>query len=488
MFPEPHPVNKTTVVYKYLFLGLWTAIHVYFHVFRCQSCRSLEQHSFPCDLVPYDLTVEHLSQRDLVTIDPEWPRAPRFSFKASSKTTPSPEAKASQIQLIRFQRQDSQAKEVIWDSGWVTAGRHNGLDITRSRPFDDLVPMERLFWRARFGIEGAKNQDIQACPWSRYDSLLVGPSQAQWMQADWICAPNEIQTDCDFYDTHGKAAAPIFRTEFDIGEGLTGNTTSMSLETTIASARLFVTGLGYYEAWMNGVQINQERFLDPAPSTYSKRVYYNSFDVTNMLIEGRRQALGFLVGNGWFNPLPMKFWGHINLRDTLIVGTPRVKSILRIEFEDRTREPLLVITSMTTRNTVTWETTHSSLLRNDLYLGNIVDLDRSRWLQGWSEVGFESPGITFRSVQTCSDTVELPQPEPQTIPPIRSRPPHTLFPISRSMINNDLVLDMGLNSAAVVNVTIFVPHDWVCSAQQINLKFGELLHPNGTVNVYTSVA
>jgi hypothetical protein len=49
-------------------------------------------------------------------------------------------------------------------------------------------------------------------------------------------------------------------------------------------------------------------------------------------------------------------------------------------------------------------------------------------------------------------------------------------------------MDMGKNTAAAVHVEIRVPSTWVCSEQQIELKLGELLFPNGTVNVYTSVA
>ena len=37
-------------------------------------------------------------------------------------------------------------------------------------------------------------------------------------------------------------------------------------------------------------------------------------------------------------------------------------------------------------------------------------------------------------------------------------------------------------------VSIVVPHDWVCSAQEVELKMGELLADDGSVNVLTSLA
>jgi alpha-L-rhamnosidase len=342
--------------------------------------------------------------------------------------------------------------------------------------------MELLHWNARFGIAAGKNStdtEIVACPWSdRYEAFLVGPSDEQWSQSEWICGPDDrVQTDCDYYDTNGTVSAPIFRTELDL-----------PASTTIKSARLFVTGLGHYEAWVNGIHINQGRHLDPAPSTYSKRIYYNSFDVTNAMMEnGRKQSFGFFVGNGWWNPLPMRFFGGINLREVMPVGTTRVRCILQVVFEEGNKDPLVVYTSSSSGK---WMVADSGLLRNDLYLGNVVDLNRNGHLDGWSTVGFSSPLILWTNAQSCPSSNFPIQslPEPQPIPPIRSRPPHRLYPQSIVTIDNDLIMDMGKNTAAAVHVEIRVPSTWVCSEQQIELKLGELLFPNGTVNVYTSVA
>lgn len=452
-----------------------------------------------CDLIPYDLTVEHLSSsrrpEDQVTIDPESARAPRFSFKAASKTTPSPEAIASHIQVIRPSkcRNCGKTEEIVWDSDWVRAGRSNGLDITRDQQLDGLVPMERLIWRARFGISGSYNAEgLVPCPWSHFESFLVGPSKEQWDQADWICATNRVESECDFYDTEGKATAPIFRTEFDLS--IQGNE-SQDLAGGIASATLFVSGLGHYEAWMNGVHINHDRFLDPAPTSYDKRIYYNSFDVTDTVRESnsRRQVLGFVVGNGWFNPMPMKFWGARNLREYLTVGTPRVRCVLVVEYIDENLERLVITTTTASRSSQSlWTAADSALLRNDLYLGNAVDLDRLHSLEGWSKSDFDNPLIQWQQAQECPASskglTHASAFEPQPIPPIRSRTPHRLHPRSRTSLGDELVLDMGLNTAAAVRVNVVVPHEWVCSAQQIELKFGELLFPNGTVNVETSIA
>ena len=461
---------------------------------------SVASQKVDCDLRPYGLAVDHLytgqqrqqqQSRDWVTIRPDASRAPRFSFKASSERTPTPEAVASQVMVVRCTTMLCHTiKEVIWDSGWIVGGRRNGLEVTKGEPLENLVPMELLHWTARFGILAENSPttantttvEIVSCPWSEpYEPFLVGPSEEQWSQSEWICGPQDagrVPSECDYYDTHGKMAAPLFRTEFELP----------SPASTITSARLFVTGLGHYEAWMNGVHINQNRYLDPAPSTYTKRIYYNSFDIMDAIVNTtRQQSFGFLVGNGWWNPLPMKFWGGRNLRDAMAVGTPRVRCILQLEFEvEESVKPLVLYTSSASGG---WTTADSGLLRNDLYLGNVVDLNRNDRLSGWSKVGFNSPFVHWSEVQRCqSDTSMAPFPEPQPIPPIRSRPPHVLHPQSIVTLDNEMVMDMGKNVAAAVHVEIVVPNNWVCSEQQIELKFGELLFPNGTVNVYTSVA
>ena len=95
-----------------------------------------------------------------------------------------------------------------------------------------------------------------------------------------------------------------------------------------------MSGLGYYELRLNGQRVG-DQVLDPGWTTYSKRVLYSTYDVTDQLKRGSN-ALGVMLGNGWFNPLPLRLWGHINLRDNLTVGEPRVILQLVAEFTDGT--------------------------------------------------------------------------------------------------------------------------------------------------------
>jgi len=115
--------------------------------------------------------------------------------------------------------------------------------------------------------------------------------------------------------------ALLFRKEFQIGSKL-------------RRARVYVSGLGYYEPRLNGEKVG-DQVLDPGWTTYSKRVLYSTYDVTAQLKRGCN-ALGVILGNGWFNPLPLRLWGHINPREHLTIGEPRVIMQLVAEFEDGT--------------------------------------------------------------------------------------------------------------------------------------------------------
>ncbi len=64
-------------------------------------------------------------------------------------------------------------------------------------------------------------------------------------------------------------------------------------------ARLYVTGLGIYEASLNGQRVGEDYF-SPGWTAYSKRVQYKTYDVTGLLKEGPN-ALGAILGNGWWS-------------------------------------------------------------------------------------------------------------------------------------------------------------------------------------------
>ena len=125
----------------------------------------------------------------------------------------------------------------------------------------------------------------------------------------------------------------------------------------VRSARLYIAGLGYYEASLNGTRVGDHR-LDPGWTNYAKEVLYSTYDVTRQLKKGRN-CIGVLLGNGFYNPIPMPIFR--NLRQYLTIGQPCLKAQLRIEYANGEIETILSDTN--------WTYAQSPILRNNVYLG-----------------------------------------------------------------------------------------------------------------------
>ncbi|MDX9971865.1 MAG: alpha-L-rhamnosidase N-terminal domain-containing protein, partial [FCB group bacterium] len=80
-------------------------------------------------------------------------------------------------------------------------------------------------------------------------------------------------------------AAPLFRKQFDVSKA-------------VARARAYVSGLHYYELYVNGQRAG-DRVMDPGNTLFAKRALYSTYDVTELLHEGAN-AGGMTVGHGWW--------------------------------------------------------------------------------------------------------------------------------------------------------------------------------------------
>src|SRR5690606_16430038 len=137
-------------------------------------------------------------------------------------------------------------------------------------------------------------------------------------------------------------------------------------------ARLYISGVGYYEAYLNGKKIG-DSVLDPGWTTYSKQVLYAVHDVTSMISSGSN-VIGVMLGNGWWNPLPFKLFGRWAIRDYQQTGRPCFKAELHLMYTDGSTEKII-----TNEN---WTTTPGPIVRNNVYLGEYYDARRE--IDGWN--------------------------------------------------------------------------------------------------------
>lgn len=83
----------------------------------------------------------------------------------------------------------------------------------------------------------------------------------------YVCATKEYST----FDKHVRA--PLFRKEF-------------TLDAAPKNAEIVITGLGFYRLFVNGRDITKG-FLAPYISNTDDVIYYDRYDLTALLTEGK---------------------------------------------------------------------------------------------------------------------------------------------------------------------------------------------------------
>ena len=172
-----------------------------------------------------------------------------------------------------------------------------------------------------------QTQSVVAQPKSNkvtISQLSINSSFHDLEKAQWISDERLLPlTDSLFYLSQ---PAPIFRRIFSVSGGK------------IKKVMLYITAAGYYKATINGKMIGYSS-LEPAWTDFSKRIYYSIFDLTKEVVVGEN-CVGVELGNGFYNPLPLRMFGSINLRERLTVGKPAFIARLVIHYENGTSQEI----------------------------------------------------------------------------------------------------------------------------------------------------
>jgi alpha-L-rhamnosidase len=161
---------------------------------------------------------------------------------------------------------------------------------------------------------------------------------------------------------------------------------SFSISRKISSAKAFISGLGFFELYINGKKVSDD-VLVPNITLYGKRddigniavmtgnnfreyrVMYLAYDITGMLKSGKNAA-GVILGNGFYNPA--SFW-------TQGYGTPRLLCQINVKYDDGSEE---IISSDTS-----WKAAKSPILMDLVYDGEHYDARIEQ--NGWSSSDFD---------------------------------------------------------------------------------------------------
>lgn len=283
---------------------------------------------------------------------------------------------------------------------------------------------------------------------TKTDSVFQGLNKSD--NAYWITDSRDLpESDSLFYANH---PAPLFRKEF-------------TPSGTVKTARLYITAAGYYKATINGERIGKD-VLDPAWTDFSKRIYYAEHDLTNKLKRGEN-IVGVELGNGFFNSLPLRLFGRINLRKVLPTGKPAFLAKLILEYENGSTDIV--------RSDDSWKYSYGPIQLNSVYMGvrydarqekadwNKPDYDDSEWQRAifTNGPGGKPEKAFFPGVQITEEiqAKQIYEPEPGIY-----------------------IADMGVNFTGTYNLRMTGDE-----GDSIVLRFGERIYDDGSLNPMTSV-
>jgi alpha-L-rhamnosidase len=223
----------------------------------------------------------------------------------------------------------------------------------------------------------------------------------------------------------------------------------------VKQARLYVTALGSYRVFVNGNRVGND-VLTPDFTDYTKRVLYQTYDVTEWLTQGKN-AIAAVLGEGWFGS-GLTWEG----RSYFFLPPPtRLLAQLEITYADGSSNSVVTDDS--------WKGAASPILRSEIYAGEVYD--GRRRLPGWNRADFDDSRWTAVSAGTAPTVLLASQ---MSAP---ARVTETLSPKSiKPSANGTYIVDMGQNMVGWVSLK--------ASGQlgtAIRLRFAEILNPDGTI-------
>ncbi|KAH3766065.1 glycoside hydrolase family 78 [Pelomyxa schiedti] len=253
-------------------------------------------------------------------------------------------------------------------------------------------------------------------------------------------------------------------------------------------ARLYISGLGFYRAFIDGQLVNPLR-LDVPQTNYFKRVFYDTYDLTTVISLATKHVLGIELGNGFFNPLPLQFWGSLNLRDYLAVGErPQLIAQLEIQYTGSSTQVFYTAPCKNMQTESCWTVGPGPYTANDIYLGVIYDSRLET--PDWVNYEFDATTWELASAAPPSALDDLSLLEANSIPPIiaESTPLQAVSTWLSPGSTSIYVANMGKNFAGIVRLQISLQGIQPVAGASIKLRYGELLYSDGSLNVMTSVA
>jgi len=268
---------------------------------------------------------------------------PEFSWQLAAEGRARSQS-AYRIRVCRSPQALEAGAADAWDSGIVRCGTMHGIAYAGA----PLPGRTRFWWTVQVWDE----QDRCCAPEAPafFETALMAPQE--WGEARWI------------------GGESLLRKEFRVDRAC-------------VAARAYVTGLAYYEFYLNGRKVG-DQVLSPSFTDYRKRIEYQVYDVTALLRPGVNAA-GMFLGGQWPRDYPVA-----NVTDAAYYHG-ELTALLRLElaYADGTRE---CVTSGPD-----WRCGSGPVVSSSVYDGETYDARLEQ--RGWCEPGFDE--TSWQPVRVC---------------------------------------------------------------------------------------
>jgi alpha-L-rhamnosidase len=225
---------------------------------------------------------------------------------------------------------------------------------------------------------------------------------------------------------------------------------SFSVAKAVTKARLYATAAGVYEMTVNGFAVGAD-LLSPGWTDYSKRVLYQTYDVTKLIHYGPN-AVAALLADGWYA-------GRTGLGQHLWGFEKALRAELHISYADGTEDVIASDGS--------WRGSTGPIRSSDLLDGEQFDARLDNPL--WNTAGFDDR--TWRAVFVPS--INIPHIDAATAPAVKE----TQVVRARNVTTPEpgvQIFDLGQNMVGSIRMRFTAPR-----GSKITVRYAEILDKSG---------